>query len=284
MFDTLPRIHNFFVKRNKPSALYAALLLVALVGYLDYVTGFDYSLSFLYLVPIALATWYLHSRAGYVVTSLSILTYLLSNWAAGETYTLEIIRYWNAFTRLLVFVLIIWFLQEFKRALAHERMLSQTDYLTGIANSREFYQQVNAELQRANRSKRPISLAYVDLDGFKQINDRLGHRAGDALLRTVAQSFQSTIRKTDLVARLGGDEFAILLSNTGQAGAQCIMQRLHAAFSRRMEEAQITVTLSAGVISFQALPASVDEMIHQADTLMYRAKAQGKNNILFIES
>jgi len=181
-------------------------------------------------------------------------------------------------------VLVIWLLQEFKRAFAHERMLSQTDHLTGIANSREFYQQVNAELQRASRSKRPISLAYIDLDGFKQINDRLGHRAGDALLRTVARIFQSTIRRTDTLARLGGDEFAILLPNTGQAGAQCIMQRLQRAFLKRMEESQTSVTLSAGVISFKSLPDSVDEMIHQADTLMYQAKARGKNDILFIES
>ena len=284
MSDTLPRIHNFFVKRDKPAALYAALFLVALVGYLDFVTGFEISLSFLYLVPIALATWYVNGRAGYWVTSVSVLTFILSNWAAGESYSQEIIRYWNAFTRLVIFVLVIWLLQEFKRAFAHERMLSQTDHLTGIANSREFYQQVNAELQRASRSKRPISLAYIDLDGFKQINDRLGHRAGDALLRTVARIFQSTIRRTDTLARLGGDEFAILLPNTGQAGAQCIMQRLQRAFLKRMEESQTSVTLSAGVISFKSLPDSVDEMIHQADTLMYQAKARGKNDILFIES
>jgi diguanylate cyclase (GGDEF)-like protein len=284
MIDTLPRIHTFFVKRNKPTALYAGLLLVALVGYLDYVTGFEVSISFLYLIPISLVTWYVNSRAGYLITFISISTWILSNWAAGEMYTQEIIRYWNAFTRLVVFALIIWLLQEFKRALAHERMLSQTDYLTGIANNREFYQQIHAELTRASRSKRPISLAYIDLDGFKQVNDRLGHRSGDALLRTVAKIFQSTIRRTDTAARLGGDEFAILFPSTGQADARCIMQRLQTVFLKHMEESQTGVTLSAGVISFTSLPDSVDEMIHQADALMYEAKAGGKNNILFLES
>jgi diguanylate cyclase (GGDEF)-like protein len=284
MFDTLPRIHTFFVKRNKPTALYAGLLLVALVGYLDYVTGFEVSISFLYLVPISLVTWYVNSRAGYLVTFISTSTWILSNWAAGETYTREIFRYWNASTRLVVFILVIWLLQEFKRALAHERMLSQTDHLTGIANNREFYRQIQAELRRASRAKRPISLAYIDLDGFKPVNDRLGHRSGDALLRTVAKIFQSTIRRTDTAARLGGDEFAILLPNTGQAGAQCIMQRLQTAFLKRMEGAQTNVTLSAGVITFTHLPDSVDEMIHQADALMYKAKAGGKNEILFAES
>lgn len=282
MLDTLPKIHKFFLQRDKSAALYAALLLVALIGYLDFATGFEISLSFLYLVPIALATWYVHTRAGYIVTSVSVLTFIFSNWAAGEAYSEEIIRYWNGFTRLVIFMLAIWLLQEFKRALTHERMLSQTDHLTGIANSREFYQQVNAELARANRSKRPISLAYIDLDGFKQVNDSRGHRAGDHLLRIVAQTFQSTIRKTDLVGRLGGDEFAILFPNTDQAGATCIMQRLNHAFRERMKELRVNVTLSAGVISFAAIPGSVDEMIHRADTLMYQAKSSGKNDILYL--
>jgi diguanylate cyclase (GGDEF)-like protein len=284
MSDTLPRIHNFFVKQNKSAALYVAILLVALIGYLDYATGFEISLSFLYLIPISLATWYLHSKAGYVVTVISVLTFILSNWAAGETYSREIIRYWNGFTRLVIFILIIWLLQEFKRALAHERMLSQSDYLTGIANRREFYQQVRAELERAGRSRLPISLAYIDLDGFKEVNDKWGHQAGNVLLRKVAHTFQSTIRKTDVVGRLGGDEFGILLPNTGQIGAQSIMQRLHAAFRRQMTNLGTGVTLSAGVISFGSPPDSLDDMIQQADALMYKAKAQGKNDILFKEA
>jgi diguanylate cyclase (GGDEF)-like protein len=185
---------------------------------------------------------------------------------------------------LAIFLLIIWLLQEFKRALAHERMLAQTDHLTGIANHREFCEQLQIELQRASRSKRPLSLAYIDLDGFKQVNDSLGHKAGNALLRTTAQAFQDTIRRTDLVARLGGDEFAVLLPNTGQAGAKSIMQRLQAGFLRQMAEVQAGVTLSAGVISFVSPPGSVEEMIHQVDRLMYQAKARGKNDILFWES
>ena len=281
VFDTLPKIHNYFTRRNKWVALSAIILLALLIGYLDYITGFEISLSFLYLIPIALATWYINSRTGYIVMWVSTLAFIVSNWAAGETYSMEIIRYWNGFTRLVVFLLAIWLLQEFKRALAHERMLSQTDHLTGIANAREFYQQAEAELARAHRYQRRISLAYMDLDGFKQINDRFGHRAGDHLLRCVAQTFQETVRKTDLVGRLGGDEFAILLPNTGRAGATFIMLRLTHAFQKQMVQMQMDVTLSAGVISYRSVPASVDEMIHQADLLMYEAKAKGKNDVLF---
>lgn len=282
MSGVLRYFHTFFLQQSKLLVFGIVLVLVALVGYLDYATGFEISLSFLYLVPIALATWYVDSRAGYIVIFLSVTTWILSNWAAGETYSREVIRYWNAFTRLVIFVLILWLLQEFKRALAHERMLSQTDHLTGIANSREFYQQVHEELARAGRARRPLSVAYIDLDGFKEVNDSLGHRAGDQLLCTVAQSFQSTIRKTDLVGRLGGDEFVILFPNTGQEGAQCIMQRVQHTFLEQMNQRQSRVTFSAGVISFASAPASVDDMVHQADALMYQVKAHGKNEIAFL--
>jgi diguanylate cyclase (GGDEF)-like protein len=284
MIADMPRIHNYLVKQSKTAALLISLLLVVLLAVLDYFTGAEISLSFLYLIPIAFATWYVNDRVGYLITILSVGAFILSDWTAGESYSRVIISYWNGSLRLVIFMLVIWLLQEFKRALTHERMLSQTDHLTGLANQREFYQQVHAELRRAARSKRPISLAYIDLDSFKQVNDSLGHRAGNALLRSAAQAFQSTVRQTDLVARLGGDEFAVLLPNTGQAGAKSIMQRLQAAFLSEVTQSELPVTLSAGVISFAASPASVDEMIHQADRLMYQAKAQGKNDILFWES
>ncbi len=113
MFDTLPKIHNFFTHQHKSVALYAVILLALLIGYLDYATGFEISLSFLYLIPIALATWYINSKTGYIVMWVSTLAFIVSNWAAGETYSTEIIRYWNGFTRLAVFFLVIWLLQEF---------------------------------------------------------------------------------------------------------------------------------------------------------------------------
>lgn len=284
MHVTLPRIHNYLVKQNKPAAVLTNLLLFAFVGALDYISGSEISLAFLYLIPVAFAIWYVDDRMRSLVTFLSICAFLLSDWTTGSGYSQAIIHYWNGSLRMLTFLLVLWLLQEFKHALAHERMFAQTDYLTGIANYREFHQQVHAELQRASRSKRPISLAYIDLDGFKQVNDSLGHRAGNALLRTAAQTLQDTIRRTDVVARLGGDEFAVLLPNTGQAGAKSIMQRMQASFLTEMEERRMNVTLSAGVISFTSPPTSVEEMIQQADHLMYQAKALGKNNILFWES
>lgn len=119
---------------------------------------------------------------------------------------------------------------------------------------------------------------------MKDVNDRLGHLAGDYLLHVVAQAIQSTVRKTDLVGSLGGDEFTILLPNTDQPGMQVIMLRVHDNFLNQMKLLQNIVTLSAGVICFTSPPSSVDEMIRQADTFMYAVKSQGKNAIVYLDN
>lgn len=276
-------IHSFFVKRSRSSILLIVLLLVAILGWLDYSTGFEISFSFFYLAPIAIATWYLDKWTGYLITTLSISVWLITNWAAGETYTLEIIRFWNASARFFLFVAIIWLLEEFKRALRHEHMLARTDYLTGIANSREFQQHAHLELLRACRLKLPLTIAYIDVDEFKQVNDQFGHMEGDRLLRTIAQTILASIRKTDFTARIGGDEFAVLLPNTEQSGAMTIMDRVKKELTEKMKTSASQATFSIGVVTFASPPLSVDELLRLSDALMYKVKTNGKNDIEFIQ-
>ena len=214
----MQHIHSFFLKQSRSSILMIVLMLVAILGWLDYHTGFEISFSFFYLAPIAIATWYIDKKTGYLIAILSISAWLVTNWAAGEIYSHEIIRYWNTSVRLLLFAAIIWLLEEFKRALNHERMLAQTDYLTGIANGREFQQQAHLELLRASRSNQPLTIAYIDVDSFKQINDQYGHDAGDEVLRQLARQLRYSVRTDDLVCRLGGDEFLIICPSTSPGG------------------------------------------------------------------
>ena len=166
----------------------------------------------------------------------------------------------------------------------HERLLSHTDHLTGVPNSREFYYQANAELLRANRFKLPITVAYIDVDSFKKINDQFGHLEGDAILQIIAQSIQSSVRKTDTVARLGGDEFAVLLPNTNQNGARFILKKIQKKLEEQMTNTKSKATLSIGVASFDQSPNTVDELLHTADQIMYEVKDNGKNNIVFIQA
>ena len=161
--------------------------------------------------------------------------------------------------------------------------MSRTDYLTGISNSREFFNRAESELERARRYKSPFSVAYIDLDNFKQVNDKLGHSEGDRLLKAITQTISASIRKTDTFARLGGDEFVILFSNTEQEGAIPAVQKIEKIIVDEVKVIAIPVTLSVGVATFKSAPYSVDKMLQKADELMYRAKSQGKHQVCYAQ-
>lgn len=276
-------IHIVLSHLDRKMVAAAGLLLVVLLGWLDYLTGFELSFSFFYLFPIALVTWYMDLGSGQIISVLSILTWLISNWHAGAPYSHEAIRYFNAGIRLTVFFLVAALLNELKRYIEHESILARTDPLTGILNVREFYTQAELEFKRSSRNKQPLSMVYFDLDNFKQVNDKQGHSAGDELLKTIVMLIAAIIRKTDLFARLGGDEFVLLLPNVDQKSAKCVMRKLEESILTRLRTIHSPVTFSAGVVTFVYLPKTVDEAIRQADALMYQAKLTGKNQTLYAQ-
>ncbi|MBL8062216.1 MAG: GGDEF domain-containing protein [Anaerolineales bacterium] len=277
------RLNHFFLRLGKGGVFSFSILLVVLLGWLDYITGFEVSFSYFYLLPISLVTWYVGIRSGLFITGLGVLSWLGSNWLAGEVYTSEWIRYFNAGVRLAVFSMIASLFYQLKTAIESERALARTDYLTGVFNRREFTEQLELEIKRANRFAYPVSLAYIDLDNFKQVNDVYGHSVGDEHLKLIAASVSVIIRKTDLFARLGGDEFGLFLPNVDQRGAKITLEKIERAVLHELRRLNSPVTLSAGVITFNCPPKSVDLMLKEADALMYNAKQAGKKKILYIE-
>jgi GGDEF domain-containing protein len=125
------------------------------------------------------------------------------------------IPYWNAIMRFCIFLVNVYMLSRLKGALETERMLSRIDPLTGIINGKYFIELVNNEILRSSTPNHPFTIAYVDIDNFKAVNDRFGHTTGDTVLRTIAVTMRNHARKTDVIARLGGDEFAFLLPEAG---------------------------------------------------------------------
>jgi diguanylate cyclase (GGDEF)-like protein len=157
--------------------------------------------------------------------------------------------------------------------------LSRRDPLTGLLNRRGFEELGSLELQRAGRYRRPIAFALLDVDRFKQINDRFGHATGDRVLRIVAEQL-CLLRKSDLSVRLGGDEFGLLMPETDVAGAELLIARLRQLVDEHMAELGWTVTLSVGITEVparlaSARPPRVDGMIAEADARMYEAKTGG---------
>lgn len=125
-----------------------------------------------------------------------------------------------------------------------------------------------------------MSLAFIDLDNFKEINDKFGHQAGDILLGQIAEAFQKNIRDTDSFARIGGDEFVLLMPETDDASAFSVMTRdINRVIPPLLSGIYSSVTLSVGILTCLKNPPDLREMMAQADQLMYEAKKEGKNRI-----
>jgi len=254
-------------------------LLIALVGLLDYGTGPEIGLSLFYLVPVSLAAWVGPRSIGMLAPFVAALAWLLAEQLGGRAYSSEWIVFWNGGIRAGFFLITALLLERLRDAHQRARMLSRTDQLTGLLNGRCFNEALAAEMSRARATARPFTLAYLDLDHFKEVNDRLGHLTGDAVLQEVARALRSAVRSADVVARMGGDEFAILLPGAGAAESIAIMKRMHAIALAAMGRHGWPVDFSAGAVTFTAAPTSVDEAIRLADDLSREIKQAGRGDI-----
>ena len=173
-----------------------------------------------------------------------------------------------------------------KRKIAQNRLkaMAYFDILTALPNRRHFFDRLQEAISHGNRYNRVLALMYIDLDGFKNINDSLGHDAGDTLLRHVAYCLRKTCRKSDTVSRLGGDEFAILIPHvTAQEDVATIAAKIIAILSQPIpiNNAQAQVGASIGIALYPTDGDEVNQLIKNADSAMYLAKSQGKNQYLF---
>jgi diguanylate cyclase (GGDEF)-like protein len=169
--------------------------------------------------------------------------------------------------------------EELQRANEVLEQLSITDGLTKLHNHRFFQEHLTREIKRADRSGEPLSLLLLDIDDFKQLNDRFGHVAGDEFLVGLAQVLSQSVRDTDLVARYGGEEFAVLAANTDLAGAVNLGEKIRttvaeSAFIVGDSMRPMRMTISIGVAQYRG---SRRRMFRAADRALYRAKGEGKN-------
>jgi diguanylate cyclase (GGDEF)-like protein len=273
-------VNEFLSKRRKSSLIavgLSALVLVAVANY--FAVGQLLEASVFFLLPISFVTWFVSRRAGFVASVASAVIILGTNIALPMHASHPLVGYWNALIWLGFFLLMTLTVTRLKVLYLDEKQLSRLDNLTHIANRLAFYEMATAEKNRAQRFGQPITLAYVDLDGFKEINDLLGHEVGDKLLLWVARIMQRNIRQTDSAARMGGDEFALILPNTTKDAASRVLNKVLRKLNRRMQQNRWPVTFSIGAVTFLSVPESLQEMIKRADEAMYSAKARGKNRL-----
>lgn len=258
------------------------LLLLGFISAIGYMVGYEITVSLFLLIPIALTTWYGSYRNSIIICILStIIWYMVDVGSSGHPYQNHLAPYWNSILRLGLFLITVHLLIQLKASLTTEKELSRTDNLTGAMNGRGFTEVAEKLFEIGARHDRPTTIAYIDLDNFKKVNDELGHHEGDKVLQTVGGILLKSIRKTDVVGRLGGDEFSIVLPETSAIGAKSTLMKLKDDLASAMKEHNWPIGFSIGVVSFDLPPAKLEVAIRSADALMYHVKRHGKNNILF---
>jgi diguanylate cyclase (GGDEF)-like protein len=220
-----------------------------------------------FLRPAVAATQLVLASAGYgiVLIALGDVTVPALKWAVATG------------TLFAVGILITALQSQMERMLTQLGAAARTDSLTGLANRRELEQRFAGELERSTRGGRPLAIVVLDLDWFKEFNDRFGHAAGDRALVQLAEGLRRATRTSDVVARLGGEEFAVLAPETDELEGYQLAERLRAevraTFARQPEK----MTVSCGVASFPVHGITAGELLHSADRALYEAKEAGRD-------
>jgi diguanylate cyclase (GGDEF)-like protein len=254
---------------------------VAVIAVVDAVTGYEISVSLFYLAPVAFAAWYAGHRASLLVAALSSVSWFVADLAAGSHYSYWTLPIWNAVVRLGFFVINGTLVAILRKALLVQQTMASTDALTAVFSRRAFQERFEHDLQIARRTQTRLTLALLDIDNFKHLNDTHGHAKGDQALVSMGAVLKNVTRSVDTVARLGGDEFVMVLPDTDHAGAIEVMSKLRNDLHLALKQVAPGLACSIGVYTFAKPPDNVEEAVRAADALMYDAKRQGKNVVVY---
>jgi len=262
-------------------AIVIAIAIAATVGatLLDRATGTQLSLAALYLGPVAIIAWFFGRTPGRIWCVVVAGASALAESTTPQVDLSQAIVIWNATAVLMLSWVVVEVVTRLHRAIVTERDLARTDALTGVANTRAFKELAATELERARRYGRTFTLATLDLDNFKAVNDTLGHAAGDRLIHDVGQAIRRRLRRVDIVARIGGDEFVVLLPETTAAAAAVALGHVQESLQKVAEGYGPVVRASYGSVTFVSPPGTVEEMLQLADVAMYQAKNAGGDRI-----
>jgi diguanylate cyclase (GGDEF)-like protein len=212
------------------------------------------------VLPVLLSRSFLAADSAQIVIGwLMARMYLTSGWWTPLAFVLPALLAWQAFD------------------LDRMRWTATHDDLTELVNRREFRDRLGDTIARATAGSRPSLLLLIDLDGFKAINDNLGHAAGDEVLRVIAERLRAATRADDHVARLGGDEFAVILSGIPRNAGAHLVERLHAALTMpiTVDGATVSIGASIGAAAIDGEGTDLDDLLKQADLAMFEAKTTG---------
>ncbi|WP_043634313.1 GGDEF domain-containing protein [Desulfovibrio sp. TomC] len=275
---------NKFLWKPSPATrlllAFGLIALIHLIAYLHYITGFAYEFNVFYSLPVLAASWLLGDISCAIVAIICLADWAFSDIKlAGEQSKVMAIVF-NTTTRALTIFFVIVLMRKLRQTMQDEWDASRKDQLTGLYNRRYFYEISLKVLEIIRRQSLPVSIAFMDLDHFKEVNDSLGHSAGDALLQVVSKIMQAHFRAEDVLARLGGDEFAVIMPGIKAEDAISRLENLRSSILAAMREHRWPVTVSIGAAAFVTVKNSIDPMLAIADEAMYEAKRAGRDTIV----
>lgn len=273
-------ILSIFDKKRPVFVWWVSVLVVLIICYVFLLAEKHMDISILLVVPVLLVSWYGSNKAGLSLAMLSAL--FISAARVIGAYSNEVIYYLYSFvvtlgTLLLVAIIVT----NFRKVHRVESVAADTDTLTSLHSKRSFYACFENEIKRSGRYGHKLSIAYIDVDNFKYVNDTFGHGSGDNLLIEISKCLVSSLRATDIVARIGGDEFVCLFPETAAKEAKEAILKAEKVLKKSMSENSWPVSFSVGVVTFNKLPKDAQKAIKIADELMYSVKNCNKDNIAY---
>ncbi|MEO5703522.1 MAG: GGDEF domain-containing protein [Candidatus Limnocylindrales bacterium] len=259
------------------------VLALGFAGALVYLTGgFESPFTFTFPLIVGAGALLVAPRIALILAILATAAYLAAGLAVSQTpQTGPLVQMLVNLTGLYLLAYIGASIgREQRRARDAAIRMSTVDALTGLYNRTFFFSALEREIARGDRSGRAFCLVMLDLDDLKAVNDRFGHLAGDQVLRSVADTIRSGVRKIDVAARYGGDEFVALLPETDPTGGWVLAEKIRITVAEQgMPGVDPTPTVSVGVVSYPADGRSADALLVSADRAMYASKRGGKNRV-----
>lgn len=260
-----------------PQRLALVIGLFAGIVLLDGVTDWPKVISHLYYFPIWAAAWYLNRRAAWSMALGSCAaTMLLTD---GLMATLAEPNGLVILTRLLMYGFSVLLVAALRDSFDQQHRLARIDTLTGCLNTRGFHEEARSMMAQIREDFRPFTLIFLDIDHFKDLNDKVGHSEADKALQTIGHVLRNMTRRSDIVARLGGDEFVVMLRQTNAETSFAAVERIKRKVEAELRKRGFGVTISMGCVAFTDLPKNVRHAIEIGDAFMYEAKRDGRSRI-----
>ncbi len=265
--------------RSKFGSLASNAVVCAAAILLDWGTPVEIETYIVYVLAAVFISWRSGRHAAAVAVVVFAVSIALEAFRRDYGYTAGYIPFVNLANKIAALGILVWFVSFARENYDEAMQAARTDALTRLANRRAFVERLEVALGRLDAEANPIALAYVDLDGFKAINDTLGHGVGDAVLIATAGTLIARLRPGDFAARLGGDEFVVLFTDTDIETARDRLTDVHAALRDVMAAKGWPVTFSIGLT--QASPTdTIEGLVEHADRTMFAAKTSGKDRVV----